>query len=66
MAIATPQQQVQQLEQCVNDCNNLVREMQGLTQRANNNTELQSSLKEAIHHLEMCIHECNYATKATL
>lgn len=66
MAIATPQQQVHQLEQCINECNNLVRELQGLTQKVNNNTELQSSLKEAIHHLEMSVHECNYATRATL
>jgi len=64
LATMTAPQQVQQLDQCINECKNIVSELQNLTQRVNN-TELQSTLKESIHHLEMCMHECQYATKAT-
>jgi len=53
MSNMNPQQQMQQLQECI----------QNITQKANQ-TELKSTLKESAHHLEMCIHECDFATKA--
>ena len=66
MSSTTPQQQTQQLQQCIQQCTNLVNDLQNLTQQSNNNIEMQSSLKEAIHHLEVSIHECSFASKATV
>lgn len=64
MAIMAPQQQVQQLEQCIQDCQTMIKQMQNLAQSANS-IELQSTIKESVHHLEMCIQECRYASQAT-
>lgn len=64
MSVLAPQQQVQQLEQCIQECKTILNNLQDLTQKANS-VELKSTLKESVHHLEMCIHECNYASKAT-
>jgi len=59
-----PQQQVQQLEQCAQECKNIISDLQNLAQKAND-IEMKSVLKEAAHHLEISIQECNYATQAT-
>lgn len=59
-----PQQQVQEIEQCIQDCKGIISDLQSLTQKSND-THLQSTLIESVHHLEMCIHECKYATQAT-
>lgn len=64
MAQMNPQQQVQEIEQCIKDCKVVISELQNLTQKAND-THLQSTLKESVHHLEMCIHECKFASEAT-
>ena len=64
MAQMTPQKQVQELNQCIQDCQNAVSELQNLTKKAND-TQLVSTLKESIHHLEMSIQECKYASQAT-
>ncbi len=63
MSIMNPQQQIQQLQECIQDCKGVVKELQNITQKAKQ-TELKSTLKESAHHLEMCIHECDFATKA--
>lgn len=65
MTTSTPQQQAQKLQQCVQECRTIIGELQTLTQNSGNNLQLQSSLKEAIHHTEMCMQECTYAMKAT-
>lgn len=64
MATLTPQKQVQQLQQCIQDCNEVVKQLQNLTQKAND-VELKSTLKESAHHIEMGVYECKYASQAT-
>ena len=63
MAMMTPQQQAQQLQQCIQDCSNVINELEALAQKSTG-TEISSTLKESAHHLQMCIQECSYATQA--
>lgn len=54
--------QKQQLEKCMQDCQNVVNELQSLANQANE-TKLKSTLDESAHHLDMCLRECEYASK---
>lgn len=52
----------QKLDQCISECRQVVSEIQNLTDQAKDR-ELKSTLNESAHHLEMCIHECEFAKK---
>ncbi|MBS4032184.1 MAG: hypothetical protein KGZ63_12300 [Clostridiales bacterium] len=54
--------QKQKLQKCMQDCQNIVNELQSLANQANE-TKLKSTLDESAHHLDMCLRECEYASK---
>lgn len=54
--------ETEQLHQCINDCQKVVKDLQSLASDASDK-RLKSTLDESAHHLEMCIHECEFASK---
>jgi len=54
--------QGQQLQQCIKDCQNVMNELQSLAGKAGD-MKLKSTLMESAHHLHMCVHECEFASK---
>lgn len=55
-------QHQQRLQQCISDCRQVISELQSLSGKTQD-TRLRSTLNESAHHLEMCVHECEYALK---
>lgn len=53
----------QQLNECIDKCQQVIKELQSLSNMSNNNTELKSTLNESAHHLQMCMHECQFASQ---
>lgn len=54
--------QKQQLQQCISDCQQTVKELHSLADESKD-VKLKSCLSESAHHLDMCLHECDYASK---
>ncbi|MBS4022516.1 MAG: hypothetical protein KGZ79_08845 [Dethiobacter sp.] len=54
--------QKQQLQQCIKDCQNVVSELQSMAKKSNDE-KLKSTLDESAHHLDMCVRECEFASK---
>lgn len=55
------QEQEEMLRQCLKQCNEVKQDLQKLTQQAGQDLKLKSTLNESVHHIEMCLHECNFA-----
>lgn len=55
-------QQQQQLQQCIQDCQDTLNKLQSFTNKTQD-VRLKSTLTESAHHLDMCVRECQFATK---
>lgn len=53
----------QKLQKCIQDCRQVMTDLQSLS-NSSQGAALKSTLQESAHHLEMCVHECEFATKA--
>ncbi|MBZ4688505.1 MAG: hypothetical protein PWQ96_1349 [Clostridia bacterium] len=54
----------QKIQQCISDCQQVINDLQSLAD-STTETKLKSTLNESAHHLEMCVHECQFALKQT-
>lgn len=54
--------QNQQLQQCISDCQNIMSKLQSMA-GTSQDIKLRSTLDESAHHLDMCVRECEYASK---
>lgn len=52
----------QQLHQCIFDCQQVVNDLHNMTHKAGD-PNLMETLNDSIHHLEMCLRECDYAAR---
>lgn len=52
----------QKIQQCIQDCQNAMNQIQSLANQAAD-TKLKSTLMESAHHLDMCMRECEFASK---
>jgi hypothetical protein len=54
--------QYSQIQQCIKECQTVMSEIQSLANQASD-TRLKSTLMESAHRLDMCMRECEYASK---
>lgn len=54
--------QNQQLQQAMKDCQNAMSQLHSLAEKTSD-TRMKSTLNESAHHLHMCIHEIEFASK---
>ncbi|KKM08646.1 hypothetical protein SY88_22700 [Clostridiales bacterium PH28_bin88] len=54
--------QKQQIQQCIKDCQQVITDLQSVSNRAQDQ-KMKATLNESVHHLEMCMRECEFASK---
>lgn len=52
----------QQIDQCIRDCQNTMNRLRSLSNQATN-PQVRDMLDESVHHLEMCVNECRFASQ---
>ena len=56
--------QQQQIKDCIKSCQDVMKKMQPMAQGINEKM-LKSTIDESVHHLEMCMYECEWAADQT-
>lgn len=54
--------QKQKINQCIQDCHKAVSDLQTISGKAKDKV-FKSTIDESVHHLEMCVKECEYASR---
>ncbi len=52
----------QQIQQCLQDCQDVLTKIESFTNKTQD-VRLKSTLSESAHHLDMCVRECQFASK---
>lgn len=55
-------QQMQQIHQCIQDCQETLSKLQSFSNKTQD-VRMKSTLTESAHHLDMCVRECQFASK---
>ena len=51
------------IQQCIQKCKQTAQQLQGMADQESN-MQVKSKLKEAAHHLDLCIEECQFSLEA--
>jgi CRISPR/Cas system CMR-associated protein Cmr1 (group 7 of RAMP superfamily) len=51
------------IQQCIQKCQNAAQQLENMANQETN-VQIKSMLKEAAHHLDLCIEECQFSMEA--